>query len=1302
MTRFEYDDHYITNIIDPRGVNVSRNIYDDNGRLIKTIDSDGNEIAYDHDIDGRQEVITDRNGNITLYVYDDNGNVLSQTDPNGNTVKNTYDPNGNLDKTIDALGNVTDYGYSESGDLLTLTDAEGHTVNNSYNSKGQLTSINAMGINTITVAYDDKGNTASTTDALGNDIDYSYDSKGQLTSVTDEIGSYMNMTYDSNGNVISATNGAGTTTQFTYDTDGNCTSKTLTYTSEEGVKSVTENYFYDAAGNLIKIIDSEGNVTATEYNSMGKVSSATDEKGRKTSYDYDDFGNLVKITYPDNTTETFTYDREGNNLSATDRMGRTVTMKYDKVGNLVSKTYPNGAGVSYVYDANYNLVSETSASGGVTCYEYDKIGRNTAIIDALGNRIKTTYPNGTSVSSVYDARGRVTRQTDQHGYNTYYVYDGADRLIRVTNAQGVSTSYAYDEVGNMTSVTDGNGNVTSYAYDEFGRVIKTTNALGNSAYTTYDKSGNVLTSTDYAGNITSYVYDSLNRLSSKTNNDGTVNYTYTADGKISTVTDSTGTTMFTYDLMDGLTRVDYSDGNYVSYSYDNACRLTSVTTPFGTTAYEYDLLDRLTRVVDRNGYATVYEYDANGNRTAVHYANGFTTTYDYDLLNRLVCEKTIDSKDNVVVQYIYTLGVAGERKSVTELDRTVEYSYDSLYRLTSETITEGEKVTAYTYAYDNVSNRILKTVNGEETVYTYNALNQLVSENDIVYEYDLNGNTVRIISPSKSALYVYNAENRLVRATVQSGNNVSVEEYKYDYAGNRIAKSSEGEYTKYLLDINGELTYVLAEMNFDNTEKCYYTRGDELISQERDGKKSYYVYDGHGSVRALADENGKVTDKYVYDAFGNLISSYGSTKNDFLFCGEQFDPVTGLYYLRARYMNPSVGRFITMDSYEGSIDDPVSLHKYLYANANPVSNSDPSGYNTMADFETATGIQGILRQIATPNPKALLDLVGGIIDVGRDVISTIRDGREKHLDTKKIAINVAAGLITSLATNLSCLITQFFPPVGYILMGVAAIVVGLVAAYNFAEGNTGMGIAQVINLVTIVFSMFNPTCFTGDTEVYTDSGLVCIEDIEVGDKVWAYNPETGETELKEVLNVWVKETDEILHVSTSDGETIDTTTNHPFYVEEKGWVAAGDLVVGDTLVTVDGDEVEITDLQLEKLAEPILVYNLEVEDFHTYFVGEYGVLVHNKYHKHHSDPKYLGGSPKQPLTDVPDSVHYKIHAAIDKVFPRQKGKAYYDELVKNDPKYNDKIKETLEKIYKEFSNECPTLLEDFAKNFKNR
>ena len=294
-----------------------------------------------------------------------------------------------------------------------------------------------------------------------------------------------------------------------------------------------------------------------------------------------------------------------------------------------------------------------------------------------------------------------------------------------------------------------------------------------------------------------------------------------------------------------------------------------------------------------------------------------------------------------------------------------------------------------------------------------------------------------------------------------------------------------------------------------------------------------------------------------------------------------------------------------MDSYEGSIDDPVSLHKYLYANANPVSNSDPSGYKNVMEFQVTTGIQGIINKIAMPNPKALIDMVGGIFDVVKDTATTIIEAKQMKLEGAEFIAHVAAGFLTSLVTNFSCLLTKL-GPVGYVLMGIAAVVIGIVAIVSFA---------QVANIVSIIFSMFNPTCFTGDTEVYTSDGPVCIEDVQVGDSVWAYNSETGETELKEVLNVWVKETDEILHVSTSDGETIDTTTNHPFYVEEKGWVAAGDLEFGDTLVTADGDEVEVTEIELERLDEPILVYNLEVEEYHTYFVGNSRVLVHNVYKK---------------------------------------------------------------------------------------
>lgn len=339
--------------------------------------------------------------------------------------------------------------------------------------------------------------------------------------------------------------------------------------------------------------------------------------------------------------------------------------------------------------------------------------------------------------------------------------------------------------------------------------------------------------------------------------------------------------------MDGLKKVVYSNGEYVEYTYDDSCRLTSVKTAYGATKYEWDKLDHLVRVVDRNGYATVYEYDENGNRSAVKYANGIVVSYKYDEVNRLISEKALDKQGGLVTQYEYTLGAAGERTKVKVLDRTVEYTYDALYRLTGEKVTAADKtVTEYTYTYDKVSNRILKIENGAKTTYTYNALNQLVKENDTVYKYDDAGNLVSTTSLGKSAAYTYNAENKLIRATVQEGNNVSVEEYEYDYVGNRTVKKSKNDYTYYLNDVSGSLTHVLAELDSNGNEKYYYTRGIEIISQERSGNISYYLTDGHGSVRQLADSKGAITDTYVYDAWGNLISSTGDTENSYLYCGE--------------------------------------------------------------------------------------------------------------------------------------------------------------------------------------------------------------------------------------------------------------------------------------------------------------------------------------------------------------------------------------------------------------------------------
>ena len=127
-----------------------------------------------------------------------------------------------------------------------------------------------------------------------------------------------------------------------------------------------------------------------------------------------------------------------------------------------------------------------------------------------------------------------------------------------------------------------------------------------------------------------------------------------------------------------------------------------------------------------------------------------------------------------------------------------------------------------------------------------------------------------------------------------------------------------------------------------------------------------YGYDGHGSVRQLTNTAGAVTDTYDYDAFGNLINQTGSTPNNYLFAGEQYDPALNLYYNRARYLNTATGRFWGMDTEEGDDEDPISLHKYLYDEGNPVNNIDPTG-NEIDEVMGAFAVGATINAMPTLN-----------------------------------------------------------------------------------------------------------------------------------------------------------------------------------------------------------------------------------------------------------------------------------------------------------------------------------------------
>jgi len=167
------------------------------------------------------------------------------------------------------------------------------------------------------------------------------------------------------------------------------------------------------------------------------------------------------------------------------------------------------------------------------------------------------------------------------------------------------------------------------------------------------------------------------------------------------------------------------------------------------------------------------------------------------------------------------------------------------------------------------------------------------------------------------------------------------------------------------VDKNRDYAQVLEERS-SGSLIVSYIYGDDLISQKRGSTTHYYNYDGLGSTRALTTNDATISDAYTYDAFGNLLEKTGNTINNYLFTGEQYDPNIGFYYLRARYYLPQTGRFLTFDEYSGSINDPQSLHKYLYVYNNPVNNLDLSGNSVIGSVIGSVGISDIISSIFPP------------------------------------------------------------------------------------------------------------------------------------------------------------------------------------------------------------------------------------------------------------------------------------------------------------------------------------------------
>jgi RHS repeat-associated protein len=370
------------------------------------------------------------------------------------------------------------------------------------------------------------------------------------------------------------------------------------------------------------------------------------------------------------------------------------------------------------------------------------------------------------------------------------------------------------------------------------------------------------------------------------------------------------------------------------------------------------------------------------------------TSYVYDELNRLTQMQDKHADESIFQQFDYQLHATGRREKITELNgRVSDYTYDSLYRLTDEVITDpiNGNYTA-TYTFDKVGNRIASTINGVSTVYTYDDNDRLTQEGGEAYTYDDNGNTLAKTIDADSTTYTYDARQKLIAANVLESGVTKISSYRYNVDGIRTQKVEEGVETNYLVDSNRAYAQVIAETDSSDIVAVEYIFGDDLLAQVRfpsplqgegqgEGEISFYQYDGLGSTRALTDSTGNVSDEYFYDAFGVELARTGSTENDYLFTGEQYDAGLGNYYLRARYYDQGMGRFTQQDTWMGRNSDPITLHKYLYAGNDPVNNIDPSGYSfvSISDFSIANSIAARMTTLAIHYPRTaiLLEAAAG-------------------------------------------------------------------------------------------------------------------------------------------------------------------------------------------------------------------------------------------------------------------------------------------------------------------------------------
>ncbi|NVE01865.1 DUF4214 domain-containing protein, partial [Massilia sp. BJB1822] len=941
--------------------------------------SKGIRTDYSYDVRGLLSSST------SYAALDDSGNGIS--DGSQSTVTYVYDQAGRLVKSIDAKKGSTSYAYDGAGRIIATRQPNEFSTRTEYNDVSvsrviggvalmttQSTSTQYNGLVTVST-FDSEGKLVSVLerDANGNVIGetlYGYDDSGRPLWTEGPTGARSYTFYDGFNRKAADIDADGTYTEYVYNNEGqlaqlirhaqpvnvaalagsNPISSLTVQSLPRGAKPGDEVEYrgYDAAGRLVKSIDAGGYLTETRYDGQSRVTATIryaspvsvsdpnklptadassvdrisrryyDKEGRLratldaesylTEYNYDALGQVIEtVAYAERTTsdlrpqgdafrEYKLYDGKGQLIATIDGDRYLTEMAYDANGQLTSKTryaqsvnYTVGmrladlrpAGgerqtVSYDYNAMRQLIRETAADGTTTTHTYDLAGNRTA------STVAAASTDERGITRQYDARGLLLAELSGEGTAKLALAASLGGVPAVWNSY--ATKYTYNAAGLRTSMTEPGGNRTLYYYDRDGRLTHTVNAAGEVEGRQYNVLNRLEQATVYATRIDAARLATLSGGQNDTafaalitglasGDDASTRYFYDQRGLLTNQTDALGfTTVLHYDAFGQLdsraTQIDRAGSTLLeTMVYNRRGELTATGADNSgqrvRTRTEYDAFGRVKQRIDANGKVTDTQYDGLGRQVIVKLPLGGSTTTSYDAFGRVL---TQTDANGFTTRTTYDT----QQRSITltspdGASQTVRNNRHGQ----QIGLTDGNGNTT-TFEYDR-DGKLLKTVNGlsQESRNVYDKAGQLFQS------IDANGTVTE---------YRYDAANRVLSRTVDPTGLDLTTSYTYDTRGQvQTVTDPRGIVTRSEYDKKGQLRSITVDQNGLKLKTAfeYDGRGKTLSVTDPAGRVTAYEYDQLGRRTAEVTDPGVLAlrTSYTYDPNGNVITRLDANRN---------------------------------------------------------------------------------------------------------------------------------------------------------------------------------------------------------------------------------------------------------------------------------------------------------------------------------------------------------------------------------------------------------------------------------------